>query len=234
MTGTTGDDGVVTFAMVQNVYYHVDFVKVSESINTELNLYPSGNSYPVPITAIEPVNQQKYYNASFNTGAVNNSYSYINVRFIDSSTGTTQTAISILNTTKTSAFTYSVVGSVAASNVDQTYTFRSKAGDSYYVTLSTSTGSKTVNQTRIITIPGRLLDLKLENSDYYGYIALIFIFLVAQVGGARRSRDVAVITSIVALFFSYVGWLPTTALLLQGAILFAALYYARGSEDRSR
>ena len=230
MTGVTGSDGAVSFWMVENVLYDVIFN--GNGVNGILQVYPKNDEYPYIHFGSVAANNYDYQTFSVTSGAYNSTHSYINTNYTDSSGQTNPSKLWIYNgTSKLQVYSASTI--TTPNNFNNTFYPITHAGDSYIVTMqSTSTQFGVRNYTSVVTIPGRILDLKLANTDYYSWIALALIYLIAQLGGAYRVRDVAVITSIFALFLAWIGWLPTSTLLLQAVIVFAVLYYTRKGEER--
>lgn len=236
MTGKTGEDGAITFWMVENVNYHLTFEKDGIELVSPLNIYPKEYEYPVTVFGTTAANQAVTTNSTFSSGSVNTTYSYINVSYFDTALRTTETKLTIskiLNSsTEVEVYSKTEYGAAAATFTGSYFTV-SHAGDQYYATLYTNHidfGVK--NETKLITIPGRQLDLRLTNTDYYSWIALALIYLVAQMGGSKRTRDVSIAMTLFAGFMFLSGWLPITTMLMQAALMFAILYYTRTAEDQ--
>lgn len=236
MTGKTGEDGAITFWMVENVNYHLTFEKGGVELVSPLNIYPKEYEYPVTVFGSAAANQAITTNSTFTSGSINTTYSYINVSYLDTAYRTTTTKLTISkiinSSSETEVYTKIEYGA-AASLFSGSYYPVSHAGDQYYVTLYTDHldfGVK--NETKLITIPGRQLDLRLTNTDYYSWIALALIYLVAQMGGSKRTRDVSIAMTIFAGFMFLSGWLPISTMLIQAALMFAVLYYTRTAEDQ--
>ena len=233
MTGTTGYDGAIAFWMVETVQYHMTFTK--GTINKAFDVYPAQPEYPITDWGTATPDSTTYLKYSITAGALNATYSYINFSFVDTDFKTTEAELTVKrivnSTTTTTVFSQTFFGA-GACNIDESYLFVSHAGYEYIATLHWHNSVFGIDSiTKTITIPGRLLDLRLKNTDYYAWISLILIYLIAQMGGAKRVRDVAIIMSLVALACAWWGWLSTPTLLLQGAIFLAALWYARSAEE---
>ncbi|MDD5539826.1 MAG: PKD domain-containing protein [Candidatus Marinimicrobia bacterium] len=236
MAGETGSDGSITFWMVENVKYHITFEKGGVEITSPLTIYPKEYEYLVPVTGTTSPDQGATTNSTFTSDKVNTTYSYINVSYSDTAFKTTMTKLVISkivnSSTETEVYTKTEFG-YASSTFDASYIFESEVGDQYYVTLTTDhTDFGEKSETKLITIPGRQLDLRLENTDYYSWIALALIYLVAQMGGSKRTRDVSIAMTLFAGFMWISGWLPISTLLMQAALMFAILYYTRTAEDQ--
>jgi len=236
MMGTTGDDGSITFYMVENVNYHITFTLNGVELVTPINVYPKEFEYPITVPSLATSNSAVDTNSSFTSGSVNNSYSYITVSYRDTNYRTTTAAVTfekVINSSYSQPISTTPYIGAAAANFTNTIYVLSRAGDQYYATLTTvNTDFGTRNETKLITIPGRILDLRLANTDYYAWISLIAIYFIAQMGGSRRTRDVAIVMTFFALFLTLAGWLSITTLLLQAAVLFAVLYYVRTAEEQ--
>ena len=236
MTGTTGDDGSITFYMVENVNYHVTFTLNGVELVTPINVYPKEFEYPITVPSLATSNSAVDTNSTFTSGSVNNSYSYITVSYSDTNYRTNTASVTFekyINSSYSQPISTTNYIGVAAANFTQTIYVLSHAGDQYYATLNTdNTDFGTRHETKLITIPGRTLDLRLANTDYYAWISLIAIYFIAQMGGGRRTRDVSIMMTFFALFLTLAGWLSITTLLLQCAVMFAVLYYIRTAEDQ--
>lgn len=236
MTGTTGTDGAIAFWMVENVNYHVTFTLNGQELVTPIDVYPKEYEYPITVPAAAVPSSSIDTNYTLTTGALNNSHSYITVNYTDwnynTDTATVTFARVVNDTYSVTNYSRSFSGAGAA-NFSVTYNPITHAGDQYRVTLYTvNTVFGTRNVSKLVTIPGRTLDLKLQNNDYYAWIALIVLYLIAQMGGSRRTRDVSVILTFFAGFLAVVGWLSITTLLLQAAMMFGVLYYVRTGEEQ--
>lgn len=236
MSGTTGDDGAIAFWMIENVNYHITFTLNGVELVSPVNIYPKEYEYPITVSEAAVPNANIDTNWSVSSGSVNNSYSYITVTYTDKNFQTSSALVTfskVINSSYSSLnYSKSFSGSAAA-NFSVTYNPITHKGDQYYVTLHTENNVFGVrNVTNLITIPGRPLDLRLKNNDYYAWIALIAIYLIAQMGGSARTRDVAILMTIIAGFLALSGWLSITTLLLQTAVLFAILYYIRTGEEQ--
>jgi PKD repeat protein len=236
MVGRTGEDGAITFWMVENVNYHLTFEKNGVQLVSPLDLYPKEYEYPITVGGAAVADQYTTTNSTFSSNPLNATYSYINVSYVDTAIRTTSVKLTIEKivnaTTTTEVYTKSEYG-VASANFSGYYFPVSHAGDQYYVTLFTDHldfGAK--NETKLVTIPGRQLDLRLTNTDFYSWIALALIYLIAQIGGGRKTREVAVALTLFSAVMFFAGWLPISTLLLQTALMFAILYYIRTSEDQ--
>jgi PKD repeat protein len=236
MMGNTGDDGSITFWMVENVNYHLTFTLNGVELVSPMNVYPKEFEYPITVPALAAANSAIDTNYTVSSGSVNNSYSYLTISYSDPNYRTSSAAVIFAKHVNSSytqpIFTKTFIGVGAANFTETTYVL-SHAGDEYYASLNTvHTDFGTRNVTKLITIPGRTLDLRLTNTDYYAWISLIGIYFIAQMGGGRRTRDVAIMMTFFALFLTLAGWLSITTLLLQCAIMFAVLYYIRTAEDQ--
>lgn len=236
MRGTTGDDGAIAFWMVENVNYHITFQMNGVDLVSPMNVYPKEYEYPITVQPLAVPNSAIDTNSTFTSDVFNSTHSYITVNYTDVNYHTSYAKVSfekVINSSYAFPNYTKTYNGAAAANFSVSYYPRTHAGDQYYVTLHTiNTDFGSRNETKLITIPGRQLDLRLSNNDYYAWIAIIALYLIAQMGGSKRTRDVSVIMTFFAGFLAIGGWLSITTLLLQAAIMLAVLYYIRTGEEQ--
>ena len=230
MTGTTGSDGAIAFTMLENVKYNIRFVKASDSIDFSVTLYPSGSEYLYRVPRSPVVETRKASLAA--TGADHNAtYSNITGR-IDIETPATNAmyTIRIYDADKVQVASQSTILNTATPNATLVYQVPTEPGAAYYVRGYLDGNPAAFDQTIVITLRGRIIDLGID-TEFYPWIATILIICIAVLFTGTYIKMGAVIVPCMGAFFWWIGWMPAISILaISTAMIFGVLYYMRKGE----
>ena len=232
MEGTTGEDGSISFAMVDIVKYTMTFAR-SPDISYTWALYPKNTEYnvPIPTTTYTPPSRTVFYTVTMTEH--NTTHTNITAQLEVSSSGADTYTFSLYDTDKIvlSQTGVSIGGAITSGNT--TFQVETDPGVEYYVRASSpidpGTGERWFDQTRAITIRGRIFDLGID-STWYQWIALSLMFCIGAIFSGRNTKIGAIVLPLFGGFMWWIGWLSVSVLLVSVAMVLGVIFYMRESE----
>ena len=232
MSGTTDTMGHLSFMMVETIKYKMDFVKESEGINKTMYFYPKESQYLIVLTPTIQPDMIDYVNWNLSVEAIDSSHSSLNFTYNDNMSKTSQICFFVKDENRTEI--YSTCSFVDNSSVDTGHTVAKSSGASYFwgfnATHDTFGGIK---GTKAITFKSRLIDLQLENENYYTWISISLLVMITSLFSAVTSKFGYVVIPFMAGFFVYIGFLEIPITLITVIIILGILLYMGRRERES-
>jgi hypothetical protein len=222
MTGTTGDDGSVTFMMSDVLQYEMTFTDVTRDISDTLYVTPKEDTYLITLGSKPFEAEYEWVNMTMYAVEPNSSYTTLYGYYDDPNLHTTSTNFTVRNSSGTVIY-YNVR---TGENVfTETYDVSHVTGDQYTWGIAAAhTDYGTLTQYNSITLHSRLIELGLEDA-YYTWISIIFLFLLLPMFSGRNTVYGYVVMPIIAGMFYWFGWFPITELLITGVIILGIVLF---------
>ena len=232
MEGTTDIMGHLSFMMVETVKYKMDFVKESEGINKTMYFYPKESQYLIVLTPTIQPDMIDYVSWNLSVEAIDSSHSSLNFTYNDNMSKTSKICFFVKDENRTEIHSTCSFGD--NSSVDIGHTVAKSSGATYFwgfnATHDTFGGIK---GTKAITFKSRLIDLQLENEDYYTWISISLLVMITSLFSAVTSKFGYVVIPFIAGFFVYVQWLEIPITLITVIIILGILLYMGRKERES-
>jgi len=227
LNGTTDSRGAITFVMMENVEYEVNFRNESLGINKTIRIYPKADHYTVILTPV--------------TSSIVSSEDYItfnlSYEIIDDEINLSLTYNDSLNQTKN--LTFFVYNSTTllyqqnftnTSNVSVSYTVPYKAGEEYmwgYSAFHSRFGE--MGRSRVLRIAW-FLDLGISRA-YCTWIAIAIILFLTAMFSFTTVKFGYVAIPIVSLIFAFIGWLPNISIIIIALCLGILAYMSKREKE---
>ncbi|RLF44364.1 MAG: hypothetical protein DRN29_08575, partial [Thermoplasmata archaeon] len=228
LTGLTDSSGRATFLMFPTIKYRVTFSKPTAGINETMYFYPKEEQYVIVLTPSEKAEISDYVSWNLSVEEVNSSYSSLNLTYTDSLNKTSYLRFFVLNENQTEIYnqTFSYNTSINAS-----YIVQKQAGKTYFWGFNaTHDEFGEIRATKVVRFEGLLIDLGLENTAYYNWIALSFLVFLSLLFSAVTTKFGYFTIPAIAMFFWWVGWLSTHITILLTALILGVLLYLGKTE----
>jgi PKD repeat protein len=243
MYGNTGSDGSVNFIMLETEQYMMNFTDQELGINETRYVNPLETEYDyIFYTESQPVSSG-VISYGLTDQVINSSMVYLYFNYTDTSQNTDSLKIYVSNgsiSNQVYNYTYS-----HPSTINVTYPLSSQPGITYYWGLSGNSTrySTPITATNYISAPSSqwlINPLNAKNGDsmaawiYNGSAILLIGLFSGTLGFNRTNVKIGGITiAIIAGFFTLIGWLEISTLLLSVAIGLGILFYFRFAEEES-
>ena len=227
LNGTTDSRGAITFVMMENVEYEVNFRNESLGINKTIRIYPKADHYTVILTAT--------------TSSVVSSEDYITFNLSYEIVGDDINLSLVYNDTlaQTQNLTFFVYNSTTllyqqnftnVSNVSVSYTVPYKAGEEYmwgYSAFHSRFGE--MGRSRILRIAW-FLDLGISRT-YCTWIAIAIILFLTAMFSFTTVKFGYVAIPIISLIFAFIGWLPNISIIIIALCLGILAYMSKREKE---
>lgn len=234
LTGTTGTDGGIVFALVESVKYRIDISDPAQGISTSITLYPKEDEIPVYIwpATTPPLSEAVDY--ALAASPVDDEHTEIRLTYRDGLENTTSVTFYVKNESGVLVHSETETG---GANVTLTYALTNEPGSTYLFGFEANHGTYgTITQDRFIRFAGDRP--RVDFADWiplwaYNWAAIAFIVCIAAIFGFQTLKFGVVIVPIFALIFTYMEWLDTPVLLTLCAMTLGILLYLRYSEGET-
>lgn len=239
-TGTTGSDGSVTFKLLENVQYTINFI--GSGTSESWVGYPKDTEYWIIVgassgaaTPEERASDQVLYGVSGNR--INLASGRINASFVDNSGNSTLAELWINDLNGTNLYYFSTT----ANEYDWSQEVNATANATDYQVIfkitSTDFESGSMTVTKIISfINGVRIDFGFDEQWHYQLIGTLLIIAIASFFSLINIHIGAILTTFAGWFNLWAGWYPTetsTILMLMLATLVAFVFYMKRGESIS-
>lgn len=244
-TGTTGDDGSVTFRLDQNTQYTLTFIKIADGIDETLTLYPQENNYNVYVgpQSLEPDDDysSEEIDITVSKELINNTHAYINVTYLDNLNETTGLNIYLNQSTTNNLFNQTVIDSYSGVSNSTTVSFvvEDYAGQTYFINIDIDHVTfGDVQRSYAVNFDG--MEDAHGFSQVYIWLAIGGIMFSGMIFKATNARQGAFVVCVVAWVFIILGWfdnlgdkgvLAITAGVTLATILSIAAIMAKGEKE---
>jgi PKD repeat protein len=244
LAGTTDSDGSIAFMMVENLKYRVQFSKPSASISQTNYIYPKEGDYSYVFWAETPPSVSGSININFwnRTNLSNAAYMDLGVRYLDTGSTTDWSQFTVYYENNTVLYQNNAS---TPNSWNLSYPVLISRGNSYIwgARANNTRYPNQIVQSQIILFggsPGIPYSLCPETDPdpfhpcmWNKWVALGIIFLVALLFGRATIKYASAIVVLLALFFSYIGWLDYTPLVLSTILFLGIMFYYRYAESES-
>ena len=227
LNGTTDSRGAITFVMMENVEYEVNFRNESLGINKTIRIYPKADHYTVILTPV--------------TSSIVSSEDYITFNLSYEIVGDEINLSLVYNDTiaQTQNLTFFVYNSTSllyqqnftnVSNVTVSYTVPYKAGEEYmwgYSAFHSRFGE--MGRSRILRIAW-FLDLGISRT-YCTWIAIAIILFLTAMFSFTTVKFGYVAIPIISLIFAFIGWLPNIGIIIIALCLGILAYMSKREKE---
>lgn len=243
MYGLTGSDGSVNFIMLETEQYMMNFTYAPLGINETRYVNPLETEYNyIFYTETQPVSTG-VISYGLTDEIMNSSMVYLFFNYTDTSATTDRLTIYVSNkSVSNQIYNYTYTN---PTTINVTYPLLVAPGYTYYWGLSANSTqyAKQVNATNYVSSPSSqwsINPLQAKNGDpfatwvYNGSAILLIGLFACGLGFNRTNVKIGSITvGIISGFFTLIGWLQISTLLLSMAIGLGILFYFRFAEEES-
>ena len=232
MNGTTDSMGHLSFLMVETIKYKIDFEKESEGINKTMYFYPKEQQYTIILTPTAQPMIIDYvgWNLSVEEISGDNGNRTLNFTYTDTMNKTTKACFFIKDENRTEI--YSTCNFPDNSSIDTGYKVAKTSGATYFWGFNcTHETFGEIKGTKAVTFKSRLIDLQLENENYYSWISIALLVMITSLFSAVTTKFGYIVLPFIAGFFTYIQWLEIPTTLITIIIILGVLLYA-GKRER--
>ena len=231
MNGTTDSMGHLTFIMVETIKYKIDFTKPSEGINETLYFYPKEKQYTIYVTTPRSPTMINYIDWNLSVQTHNSTHSNLTLSYNDTMTQTSNLRFFVKDKNRTEI--YNVTFS-AQSVINVGHIVEKLSGQSYFWGFNaTHDEFGEFDATKAITFKSRLIDLQLEDENYYTWISVSLLVMIATLFSAVTTKFGYVVVPFMGGFFYWIGWLGISAIIVSVVMFFGVLLYMTKKERES-
>jgi len=228
LTGTTGNDGTISFLMVETVRYSVNCVQEDDGIDHTITMFPKESEYFIRIGTLPLATDYPEYDIT--AYSVNDSYVRLSVNYTDAADATTSATFYVNDINGTELYNTSI--SLTGGSGSATYDVENVRGTSVEAKLvAENTAHGTITASRGVDLKGtgKLVDFGWPDL-WYILISFAGILIVAGSIGEMDTKVGAMFVPITAGMFWYIGWLPGIATAVITMVFFVGgIYYMRAS-----
>jgi PKD repeat protein len=235
LKGSTDSDGSIAFMMVENLKYKLEFSKPSEGIAQTNYIYPKEGDYAYVFWSEAPPSVSQSVGIAFwnQTNLSNASYMDLGIHYTDSGTTTDWLAFTVYYENNTVMYTKNAtnpndwnVSAPVYMGHGVAYIWGVRANNTRY--------ADQIVQAQVIRFGNSPQKVPYTLGDVWNqWIALGIIGLVALLSGRVSIKYISAIVVLLTLFFSYIGWLAYTWLLLSFIVFLGVMFYFRYAEQES-
>jgi len=227
LNGTTDSRGAITFVMMENVEYEVNFRNESLGINKTIRIYPKADHYTVILTSTTSsiVSSEDYITFNLSYEIVGDEIN-LSLTYNDSLNQTQNLTFFVYNST---ALLYSQ-NFTNTSNISVSYTVPYKAGEEYmwgYSAFHSRFGE--MGRSRILRITW-FLDLGISRA-YCTWIAIAIILFLTAMFSFTTVKFGYVAIPIISLIFAFIGWLPNISIIIIALCLGILAYMSKREKE---
>lgn len=247
MSGVTGNDGSITFLMIEVEKYRLNFSKPSQGIGEFRYYYPSKTEYNEIFWTEEPIVSSSVITATFYNTSVDPTIMTLGIDYQDQ-LGTTDNFTFVVQDNQ-SNYIYRHVYPGPLYIANATFDLHFIQGETYYwgyLSNSTQYEDK-FNETHYITFqqkrwlidpmgaaePGADAILVTTAALVYNWAAVGFVFLFALIFSRFNIKFGIVIVPLIGALFKYIGWLEITWLMISVALGLGVLLALRYGEEEA-
>jgi hypothetical protein len=241
LSGTTDTDGSIAFMMVENLKYQIVFSKPGEGISQTNYLYPKEGDYSYvfwsePAPSVSGSIGITFWNR---TNVSDSDYMDLGIRYIDTGATTDWSRFTVYYENNTVLYQNNA-SSPNSWNVSYPVYMGKGAAYIWGARANNTRYPNQIVQAQIIQfgyspqkIPYSLCAEGDTTCMWNKWVALGIIFVVALLFGRATIKYASVIVVLLALFFSYIGWLDYGPLLISFILFLGIMFYYRYAESES-
>jgi len=227
LNGTTDSRGAITFVMMENVEYEVNFRNESLGINKTIRIYPKADHYTVILTPTTSsvVSSEDYITFNLSYEIIDDEIN-LSLVYNDSLNQTQNLTFFVYNST-TLLYSQNFTNT---SNITVSYTVPYKAGEEYmwgYSVFHSKFGE--MGRSRILRIAW-FLDLGISRA-YCTWIAIAIILFLTAMFSFTTVKFGYVAIPIVSLIFAFIGWLPNISIIIIALCLGILAYMSKREKE---
>jgi len=227
LNGTTDSRGAITFVMMENVEYEVNFRNESLGINKTIRIYPKADHYTVILTPVTSsiVSSEDYITFNLSYEIVDDEIN-LSLTYNDSLNQTKNLTFFVYNST-TLLYQQNFTNT---SSVSVSYTVPYKVGEEYmwgYSAFHSRFGE--MGRSRILRIAW-FLDLDISRA-YCTWIAIAIILFLTAMFSFTTVKFGYVAIPIVSLIFAFIGWLPNISIIIIALCLGILAYMSKREKE---
>jgi len=227
LNGTTDSRGAITFVMMENVEYEVNFRNESLGINKTIRIYPKADHYTVILTPVTSsvVSSEDYITFNLSYEIIGDEIN-LSLTYNDSLNQTQNLTFFVYNST-TLLYQQNFTN---VSNLSVSYTVPYKAGEEYmwgYSAFHSRFGE--MGRSRILRIAW-FLDLGISRT-YCTWIAIAIILFLTAMFSFSTVKFGYVTIPIISLIFAYIGWLPNISIIIITLCLGILAYMSKREKE---
>jgi len=228
LNGTTDSRGAITFVMMENVEYEVNFRNESLGINKTIRIYPKADHYTVILTPVTSsiVSSEDYITFNLSYEIIDEEEINLSLTYNDSLNQTQNITFFVYNST-TLLYSQNFTNT---SNITVSYTVPYKAGEEYmwgYSAFHSKFGE--MGRSRILKIAW-FLDLGISRT-YCTWIAIAIILFLTAMFSFTTVKFGYVAIPMVSLIFAYIGWLPNISIIIIALCLGILAYMSKREKE---
>lgn len=234
LTGTTGSDGGIVFALIESVKYRIDITDPEQGISTSITLYPKEDEVPIYIWPATTPPLGKTVDYTLTANPINDERTNLQVSYRDGLENTTSITFYVKNE---SGHVIHSETRTRPGNITLTYEMENDPGSVYYFGFEAQHGIYgQITQDQFIRFENNrpMVDF----ADWiplwvYNWIAIGLIVSIAAIFGFQTLKFGVVIVPVFALAFTFIGWLNTSIMLTLCAMTLGVMMYLRYSEGET-
>ena len=228
LNGTTDSRGAITFVMMENVEYEVNFRNESLGINKTIRIYPKADHYTVMLTPVTSsiVSSEDYITFNLSYEIIDEEEINLSLTYNDTLGQTRNLTFFVYNST-TLLYQQNFTNT---SNISVSYTVPYKAGEEYmwgYSAFHSRFGE--MGRSRILRIAW-FLDLGISGT-YCTWIAIAIILFLTAMFSFTTVKFGYVAIPIVSLIFAFIGWLPNISIIIIALCLGILAYMSKREKE---
>jgi len=228
LSGTTDSRGAITFVMMENVEYEVNFRNDSLGINKTIRIYPKADHYTVILTSTTSsiISSEDYITFNLSYEIIDEEEINLSLVYSDALNQTKNLTFFVYNST-TPLYQQNFTN---VSNVSVNYTVPYKPGEEYmwgYSAFHSRFGE--MGRSRILRIAW-FLDLGISRA-YCTWIAIAIILFLTAMFSFTTVKFGYIAIPIVSLIFAYIGWLPNVSIIIIALCLGILAYMSKREKE---
>jgi len=228
LNGTTDSRGAITFVMMENVEYEVNFRNESLGINKTIRIYPKADHYTVILTPVTSsiVSSEDYITFNLSYEIIDEEEINLSLVYNDALNQTQNLTFFVYNST-TLLYQQNFTNT---SNISASYTVPYKAGEEYmwgYSAFHSRFGE--MGRSRVLRIAW-FLDLGISRA-YCTWIAIAIILFLTAMFSFTTVKFGYVAIPIVSLIFAFIGWLPNISIIIIALCLGILAYMSKREKE---
>jgi len=228
LNGTTDSRGAITFVMMENVEYEVNFRNESLGINKTIRIYPKADHYTVILTPVTSsiVSSEDYITFNLSYEIIDEEEINLSLVYSDA-LGQTQNLTFFVYNSTTLLYSQNFTNT---SNISASYTVPYKAGEEYmwgYSAFHSRFGE--MGRSRILRIAW-FLDLGISRT-YCTWIAIAIILFLTAMFSFTTVKFGYVAIPIISLIFAFIGWLPNISIIIITLCLGILAYMSKREKE---
>ncbi|MDD4454953.1 MAG: hypothetical protein PHI67_06545, partial [Candidatus Methanomethylophilaceae archaeon] len=231
LTGTTGTDGGIVFALVESVKYRIDITDPARGIDTSITIYPKEDEIPIYIWPATTPAMGTTVDYALTATPLDSENTRLTLTYRDGLANTTSVRFYVR--TEDGEYLHSETKTNDAT-VTLSYEMANEPGEVYIFGFEARHGVYgTIAQDQFIRFSGGrpLVDLAPWIPLWvYNWAAIGIIVCIAAIFGFQTLKFGVVIVPVFALLFTFMGWLATPIMLTLCALVLGVLLYMRYSE----